>query len=304
MRRRIWSETLPHAAVTTREVCTLLRDYRLEVALAVRPADLDTLPRTVATLADTGRIPTLWPMVDDGDGRWLHRGSLRPHQALVAAIAKAIPPPLRGELALDHEPYFPLVHALCAQPRSARAIARAAVAHVQRDRRAPPAAEHVYYAWVSAVEASAFRVGGALPPTALLGRGATPSPLALRAHVAQRMEKTAGLLPPAGRGRQSVMLYRSLAEGWLGGAVNARSWPNILEEMCRRAQARFGENADISLGLIGPGALDTEPTYASEAAFEEDLSVLRKVGIAGFTLFDLGGLLRRGAAKRWLSVLE
>ncbi len=162
----------------------------------------------------------------------------------------------------------------------------------------------MYNAWVLALEADQFSVGGALAPTVLAGRGARRSPLGLRALVVERMEKTAGLLPPAGSGRQSTMLYRSLAEGWSRGVIKPSSWPKILEEASRRALRRFGANADISLGLVGPGALETEPIYTDETAFADDLSILKKVGIASFTLFDLGGLLRRGAAKRWLSVLE
>ncbi len=305
MRRRIWSETLPHAAVTTREVCTLLRDHRLEVALAVRPSDLTTLARTVAILADAGIATSLWPMVDDSDGRWVHRGSLREHQVLASSILRVIPRHHRGELVLDHEPYFPLVHALCAPSPSLIAVLRALREHGRRDRvHAADAVEDVYTAWVSDLEADDFSVGGAFAPTVLAGRGGRRSPLGVRAHVAQRMEKTAGILPPAGSGRQSTMLYRSLAEGWSRGLIKQSSWPKILEEASRRALARFGANADISLGLVGPGALETEPVYTDETAFAEDLSILKKVGIASFTLFDLGGLLRRGAAKRWLSVLE
>ncbi len=305
MRRRVWSETLPHAAVTTRAVCTLLRDHRLEVALAVRPSDLDTLARTAATLADAGIATSLWPMVDDRDGRWFHRGSLRQHQALVAAISKEIPRCHRGELVLDHEPYFPLVQALCSPSPSMSALAEAFREQVRRGRENTAArTEQVYNAWVLALEADHFSVGGALAPTVLAGRGAPRSPLGLRAYVVERMERAAGLLPPAGSGRQSTMLYRSLAEGWSRGLIKPSSWPKILEETSRRALARFGANADISLGLVGPGALETEPIYRDETAFAEDLSILKKVGISNFTLFDLGGLLRRGAAKRWLSVLE
>jgi hypothetical protein len=63
---------------------------------------------------------------------------------------------------------------------------------------------------------------------------------------------------------------------------------------------RWGDRAGISLGCVGTGAFDDEPIYTGPDALAADAAVARAAGCARLSLFDLGGVLARPPAERWL----
>ena len=91
------------------------------------------------------------------------------------------------------------------------------------------------------------------------------------------------------------MLYTSLFEGWSRGLVDRQSARALLARGCVAARARFGAAASVSLGCVGPGALETEPVYRSMGELADDVALARAAGIDDLALFDLGGVFRRSA---------
>src|SRR5262245_44544602 len=71
-RRRIWSETVPHARIIERPVREMLARFGLELLVAVRPWDGASVARVVAECGESGVPVALWPMLADEDGRWAH----------------------------------------------------------------------------------------------------------------------------------------------------------------------------------------------------------------------------------------
>src|SRR5215471_339493 len=115
--RRIWSETVPYAVVRGPRVTGLLRRYGLGVLLAVRPPTLEELPETVRALEGEGIDVSLWPMLDDADGRWANARNAELFAAFARKVAESVAP---RELVVDLEPHIEDVRAATASVRDAR----------------------------------------------------------------------------------------------------------------------------------------------------------------------------------------
>ena len=48
------------------------------------------------------------------------------------------------------------------------------------------------------------------------------------------------------------------------------------------------------------GALDHEPVYRGPFELADDVAIAASCGVTDLTLFDLGGVMRRGPAEAWL----
>lgn len=101
----------------------------------------------------------------------------------------------------------------------------------------------------------------------------------------------------------SMMAYTSLFEGWSRGLVNRRRAEALLVACARLTRRRFGTRAALSLGTVGTGVFGDEPSYRDSAELRRDVELARAAGIDELSLYDLGGIVRRGPAEVWLEAL-
>jgi len=275
----VWCETLTYAEVARPELVALLRGRAIELLLAVRPWQLDEVGPLVERLRGEGLVVALWPMIDDRDGRWASVTSAAAMIAFAdAVVARA---PGCDELILDLEPPLATLASWkdggLRWPRlPSRAGYRAARA-----------------AYVDAV--TRWRVDRRVS-TALL-----PALVAERGEWLQWLFGTpASALPVDGH---SVMAYTSLFEGWSRGVLARRGAEALLVACAHLARRRFGARAGLSLGCVDTGAFGDEPAYRGPAELARDVALAQRAGIDELSIFDLGGMVRRGPVQRWVDAL-
>jgi hypothetical protein len=291
-RRRIWSELLPYAEVARPAVLDALASRGIELSVAVFPASLSHLGPLLADAA-SARVPvSLWPMIEDEQGRWASLSTMGAFLDHVARVEEALDrsgAPAAG-LLFDLEPPIGRVRAALDRPSSIFA----------RPPRPDPGAHE-------ALDRTIARLGSrGLPATAVIW------PLAL----ADRAPR--GLLPGGSHGwqralgtpidtpawnRVDTMLYTSLLEGYGRGLLDRRACVSLLDLTARRAVARWGTRASLSLGVVAPGALGDERPYESPAQLAEDVAIATAAGLVDLSLFDLGGALSRPPLGGWLDAL-
>lgn len=275
----MWCETLSFDEVVAPAVATLLARYRVDLLLAVRPWQLDDVGAVVARLRDAGVFVGVWPMLADADGRWASVQSCARFVAFAdAVLARA---PGADELILDLEPPLRRMTGW----KTGRPTFRQTPSP-----RAYAAARAAYVAAVTRWRAER-RVTSALVPVLVAERG----------QWMQRVLGTPATDLPVDR--HSVMAYTSLFEGWSRGLVTRRRAEALLGVCARLARRRFGDQAALSLGTIGTGAFGDEPCYRDVAELRRDVEVAVAAGVDELSLFDLGGMLRRGPAEAWLDAL-
>lgn len=254
--------------------------------VAVTPEGLSSMGMVLRAAAEMGVPVGLWPMTDDGRGRWLAAatvGAFERHlQHTWDAVDRAGVRPAR--MVFDLEPPI--------------AVTRAAM----RGRPGPMLRSAVGGPWREGRE----RIHGMVRET--LGRGVEPvaavaPPVLLDpVHGPRPVQRLLGTpvdgLPFA---RVHVMLYSSLLEGYVPG-VGRGAASRMLAIACRRARRRFGPRAAVSLGLSGGGALGDERPLRSAAELAEDALIARREGIDELALHGLAGALERGL-DRWLDAL-
>lgn len=286
----LWSETLPYAELRAPRVLALLQRYALDLALAVRPGDLGELARTVRVCADGGVRVTLWPMIEDREGRWANARNVDAFGAFVRSVLAALPEEGAFGLAVDLEPAIDDGRALLEGFAGAGRVLRSSLLGARRY----DAARDKYVGLVREARARGLSaLCAALPVVLLDPAGARP-----------RWQKLLGTPvdgPPFDR--VSVMLYTSLLEGWSRGVFKRDDARAVLAAGCRATVARFGVKAGVSLGTVGTGAFGDEPTYRSPAELADDVALARGAGVGDLMLFDLGGVLRRGPSEAWLETL-
>lgn len=276
----MWCETLAFDEVARPALVAALRARGIALVLAVRPWQLGEVDALVRRLQAAGLVVALWPMIADADGRWASVASVATFLAFADAVVATAP--TCDELVIDLEP--PLAElaawkggrlALHARPtRTAFGAARAAyVDAVTRWRRA----RRVSTAVLPFVTAE---VGGEWLQR-LLGTPVTALPV----------------------DRHSVMAYTSLYEGWSRGLVGRRRAEALLTVTARLARHRFGPRAALSLGCVSTGALGDEPAYRGPAELARDVARAHAAGIDELTVFDLGGMVRRGPPEPWLDAM-
>ena len=277
----MWSETLAFDEVARPELASLLARHRIDLLLAVRPWQLPELADIVDRLRGAGVFVGLWPMLADEDGRWASVSSCARFVALVdAVLARA---PHADEIVVDLEPPIAVMSRWTAGRPTLRGVpSLAAYRHARDAYVAAVARWRVHHRVTTAVMPFlAAELGGQWLQRAL-GTPATPLPV----------------------DRHSVMAYTSLFEGWSRGLVDRRRAEQALAVCARLSRRRFGARAAISLGTVGPGAFGDEPCYRGVAELARDVALARAAGIDEIALFDLGGVVRRGPAERWLEALS
>jgi hypothetical protein len=274
VKRRIYSETLPWDRLRDASTLALLRRYRLELVLAVRPWNLGALPETARVLRTEGIALSIWPMLADAEGRWAGAHNA---EAFVSFVERLLDG-LATDVLVDLEPPFAIVEKL-AHGRGARLPRREGYALAAR-----------------ALRAGVERIHD---------RGMTASlavwPLVALDHDGEGWQSLLGTPVDAlDADHVSVMMYTSILEGWSRGALRRRDTRELLAGATVRALGKWGSRAGVSLGCVGTGAFADEPVYRSPSELAEDVAIARAAGCDALSLFDLGGVLGRAPAEAWL----
>jgi hypothetical protein len=296
LRARIYSETLTYDELLKPRTISLLARYQLELVLAVRPWDVDSLPDVAKTLRDADVPLSVWPMLSDEEGRWASVHNARTFGALVLKIcdvlgeARAAP----RDVMIDLEPPF-------AQARSLAAMGAA-------KSRSPDGLAR-FASGLSKSAAPVFEAAGeALAKTVrdVHARGITTSmavwPLVALDPPGEKAWQTLLGTPvdPLGTSHVSVMMYTSILEGWSRGTLRRRDTRALLAAATIRTVKRWSDRAGMSLGCVGVGAFEDEPIYRDPSELAEDVAIVRASGCTQLSLFDLGGVLTREPAEAWL----
>lgn len=286
MKRGIWAETAPDVVLRDAATWRLLARYGLEAAVAVRPHHVDEVTRWADAARSAGVRTSVWPMIEDPAGRWLSTENVGPFGAFVREVRRAAP---GTELVLDLEPPFPIVRgALDGSKRAAWALL--GLARNTKARRAGQLA----------IEALCDEAIGAQSSIML---AVVPFVLFDGPRVSGAWSRMFGSPRDLPASRFNVMLYTSLIEGYSRGRLRREDARALLAEGCRASIAAFGDRACVSLGAAGPGALGDEPVYPGPEALADDVAIAVTCGVSDLWLFDLGGVLARGAPEPWLDAL-
>lgn len=302
-RRRVWCETLSYEELGSKEVLALLTRYGLEVLVAVTPELRPGAARVLRTLADRGIHAAVWPMIGDAEGRWASAATLGKYSAFVDGLTAELAREhvTVDEVAIDLEP--PFFAAKAASHGALLGPLRAALA-LREDFTSTALELRSYVERLG----EGTRVSCAAVPLVLLdepelelvraGSAKSPSPSPSSLPFFQALLGT----PVDGVrfGSVSIMAYTSILEGWSRGVLDRRASLGVLGECARLARARYASRASLSLGTVGVGAFTDEPIYRSTQELVEDVAMARAFGVDDLSLFDLGGIVRRGPAEAWL----
>ena len=290
MRRRIWSETLPLAALTEPATLALLARFEVELIAAVRPWDLPGIPGLIGACNHAGVSVGLWPMIEDDAGRWASAANAPRFAAFVRQLLDVVPVGAGvRDLAIDLEPPFGVVTTALRSP-TAVWPSLGDVGDVGWR-----AARRQFRSLIGAVHDRGFHCSATVLPFVLLD----PSSGRLR-PIQRALSVPVDALP---WDHVNVMLYTSMIEGWSGGLIRR---PRALDLLARGAVAtrrRFGAAAGVSVGVVDVGALGNEPRYRDPSELAADVAAASANGVTAINLFDLGGVLRRGPPEAWLAAL-
>jgi hypothetical protein len=255
----------------------LLARYQLDLLLAVRPWQLDTVGELVKRVQGAGVFVALWPMLADDDGRWASVSSSAKFVALADdVLARA---PTADELVIDLEPPLPMLEKWKDGRPTWRQTPSSRVYRNGRE---------------TMIDATTRWIAERRVTTAVMPLLA----IELRGQWLQRALGTPATVLSVQR--HSVMAYTSLFEGWSRGLVGRRRAELLLAACARLSRLRFGDRAGLSIGTVGTGAFGDEPCYRNPAELARDVQLARKAGIEELSLFDLGGVIRRAPASAWL----
>ncbi len=296
-RYALWSELLPLEAVREPATLALLRRYDAELRLACfeGQTDADELAKTLSAARDADVQVALWPMLEDREGRWAsaHNGETfaRYARRLVAELrARGCAP---RAMMVDLEPPIDVMKRWLDRAHARVSSATRAGGPTVVDSAQRVEGDRAIEALCAELGEGGVRVGAAVVPGDLLGRWG-----------GRAIEWLLGLpVSEVAYAPASVMLYSSMLEGYSRGWISRARARSIVTRGCRRAIERFGPRAEASLGVVGTGALGDEPIYRDPRELEEDVQAARSAGMQRLALFDLRGVLARGAPERWLDAL-
>lgn len=276
---------MAHEVVARREVLGPLAERGVELLVAVRPWTTGSAVRVVEAARAAGLRIGLWPMLADADGRWASAHNAAPFAAFVRELLEVLARDgaLPDELVLDLEPPIDAMRRLVERGRPSPAP----------DALRGADAQETFRNLVIDLAAGGVQATAAAIPLIL----ADDERHAGRAGW-QRLLGTP--VDGVGFSRVEVMLYTSLLEGYSRGLLDRRAACQLLRDLAHRARARYGERASVALGAVWVGALGHEPVYRTVGELADDVAIARAAGIDELSLFDLGGVLRRGPFERWL----
>ncbi len=289
-RRRVWIETLPFAEIARPGVVALLASRRIEPIVAVWPkTPIEAIVRVIETHGEAGLPVALWPMLEDGEGRWANSGNAATFADFVEELCVRLAATGRApaEIVVDLEPSIEAMRSSFAS--SARSVH---MLPIPGDLRPFVAAQARLAALCEALHAQGIRASSAAPPTVLL------DPREGGSRPFQEVQGTP--IDGPAWDHVSFMLYTSILEGWSRGVLRRDDARALLGIACRAAVARLGERAGASIGAVGVGAFGNEPVYRGVVELADDVAIARAAGVDDLALFDLGGVIGRGPAEPWL----
>jgi hypothetical protein len=289
-RRRAWIETLPFEAIARAEIVALLASRGIEPIVAVWPSTpIEAIVRVIEAYGTAGLPAALWPMLEDGEGRWANAGNAGAFADFVQGLCARLADRRRAptEIVIDLEPSIEAMRASFAS--SARSVH---MLPIPGDLRPFVAAQGRLGALCDALHAEGILASSAAPPTVLL------DPREGRSRPFQEVQGTP--IDGPAWDHVSFMLYTSILEGWSRGVLRRGDARALLGVACRAAADRLGDRAGASIGAVGVGAFGNEPTYRGVAELADDVAIARAAGVDDLALFDLGGVIRRGPPEPWL----
>lgn len=278
--RRVYSEGVPLGDLVDAPVLEALRDRSIQLLAAVRPGEEAVAARLVERARAIELSIGLWPMLGDGDGRWLHPDNRERYRDFVDRVLAAAGP--IDTLVLDLEPPIAEVRAIV--------DGRLGAARSWLGR---PHDVGVHAALARDLAARGIESFAAVvPPTLYPGRAGRGWQRALGTPV-----------DDVAWDAISPMLYTSLFEGYGFGVVRRDDARDLLRRWAALVVSRFGARASVSLGAVGVGALGDERTYRDPGELAEDVAIARAAGAEDLALFDLAGVLARPPVDAWLDAL-
>lgn len=263
---RVWLETIPYTDVDEKVVSLLVR-HRLGVFAAIRPGDLFTARGPIQNMLEAGVEVTLWPMLEDREGRWGNHQNLDRFLDFADRTLEVFSP---RRIVLDLEPSFSAMQA---------ALRGRPSVPLQR---APSSPLHQ---WTRRKREHGIHVSAVVPPFVQHPVWGPP------------LSRLLGIPHPGDLFNEvHVMLYTSLLEGFSRGVIRREDALYVLQEGAKGAQG-------VALGAVGVGALGCEPLYRDVRELAEDVAVARAANVASISLFDLGGILQRPDPEGWFRVL-
>ena len=280
--RHIWCETLPYAKLRGRHLQAALETRSIVPIVAVTPKTLKELPETLASLKGAGCQFGLWPMIDDASGRWLslHNADVFfefCNRVTGICFDRDVVP---QRFALDLEPPIDSMKSwLKMRPRLKK--------RVKTEHEFPTSLSK----FVTDIQSMGVSIDAAVLPLVAL-----PDAKAARGWE-RRLGTPLHTLPFDSIG---TMVYTTLFRGYSKGLLSRRDALAILNKLCKSSKERFGTKSSISLGCVGTGALGDEAIYEHPDELAQDIAVVHAAGIRDISLFDLGGVVKRGNIEAWL----
>lgn len=275
---------MPLAELARAPVLSELARRRIELLVAVQPKDRGDIVRVVTRARELGLSIGLWPLLEDGEGRWLHPGNAEGFARWIDELLEALDRASLSidALALDLEPPIVEVRRILDGELGA--------ARAWLGRELDPAPHH--------------RAIAALRERGIETVAAVVPPVLLPARPSRGWQRVLGTpIDGVAYDVVSAMLYTTLFEGYSAGVVRRADACALLTRFARLARERFGTQASVSLGAVGTGALGDERTYHDPSELAEDVGIARAAGVDDLALFDLAGVLARAPIEPWLDAL-
>ena len=291
-RRRIWSEFLPPDELASDRVLNILEKHRLEPILALPPKRMtSSMARALKALSDR-RIPFgLWPLLSDEDGYWPSEWNapqfkLRVEEAVAFAASQASP----RTVAIDLEPPLEVSQALASGNAVRTLGARLLEAPSRQAVERRSQARLIFSQIVQSLRDQGLETLTALVPLVVLDMGTAPI---FQTLLGTEFESTPW-------DRLSPMFYTSMIAERLPNHSHLYA-REILTQGCRILYQKHGQDAAVSLGVVGKGKLGHEARLPTAHTLAQDVSAARAAGIQDLALFSLEGVLSEDEPEAWFA---
>ncbi len=293
-KRRVWTEFLSPEILGAKETIELLQRYQLQPLIAMPPdREGPEMNQALRSLHRAGVPIGIWPLLSDTDGYWPGAGNAqlavdRVDQLLAMAGEAEVP---ICTVAMDLEPDLGLKRDMLAAGTWQRArylSGRFLETALRAQRQQHRDAVEVYRHLATDLRAAQIETLAIAVP-----------PLALDLVFGDEFWQSFFQTPLSGPGwdTQSPMYYRSMIQEAMPGKspLLARA---IFAEACR-LWSMANSPACMSLGVIGPGKLADETSYASPAELAWDVACAEAAGLDDLALFSLESILEQAQPGQW-----
>ncbi len=277
--RYVFSEFAEEADLCAPETLSMLAERGIGVYAAITPSNFSSAPVIVAAAREAGVRLGLWPMVDDGTGRWANAWNaieyIRFTREMLASLDGALP----DELLVDLEPPI-------------GATRRAVNGERMRLGKPPQDGWNALTEFFAELATNQMEIAAAIAPWCVCGSSAAAWQWAMGTPIDGMPFD-----------RIFAMAYSSMIEGYSRGFLRRRDARALVSVWARQLKASLGERGILALGIIGRGAIGDEPTYRDPSELADDAAIALAAGQTSLALFDLSGALDRSPAADWLDAL-